>query len=109
MGVEPVSGVAGDVVRDRGHPTVGNPRRATARGADNVVVVSGCARHERVLARRQIDPLEDAKSTEDVERAKDRSPGQSKPASPRLDEQALRGEVAIMTRDQVGQGAARLR
>ena len=109
MGVEPESRVAGNVVRDRGNPTVGNRSRATTRRADDVVVVGGCARHEGVLARRQVDALEGAESAEDVKGAEDRGPGQSKPASARRDEQALRGEVPSLTRNQVGQGAARLR
>ena len=64
------------------------------------------AGHERVAARRQVQPLDDAEVGEDVQRAEDRGPAEPEPTAPRLLEELLGREMATAARDEPGERAA---
>ena len=71
------------------------------------MVMGPLARHVRVLAGGQVDPLDEAESLERLERPEDRrSPGAGTRGPGRGDEVGG-GEVPVLRGDQFGQGPSR--
>lgn len=94
----------GDGLRER---AVLDLRRATAAGADDVVVVGRSAPDVRVLARRQVDALEQLQLGQEVERPEERRAADAEPARPRDRGKVGRGEMAVLALDQLGEGESR--
>lgn len=74
--------------------------RAAARRADDVVVVRRLAGHEGMLARGEIQSLDDAEICEDVQGPEDRRPRHPEPSPARLAEKVVGGEVPAVRGDQ---------
>ena len=72
-----------------------------------MVVMPRLAGDERVLAGRQIQPLDGTELGEELERAEDRGAVHPKVAAARFVEQRLGREMALLLRDQLREGATR--
>lgn len=94
-------GLAKSKILDLGH--------TSADLADHMVVmVRRQTGHVRMLARRQIDTLEQSKVREEVERAEDRGPADAKLAGLGLSDDVVGGEVAGAAGDELGHDTPRL-
>jgi hypothetical protein len=99
-----------DFVDDRLQPRLLHLDRSAARTAHDVMVMLlGRARDVRVLARRQIDPLERLDLRQQVKRPEDRCATYPEAADARQAEQIRGREVATLLGDQADQRLARAR
>lgn len=108
MGVDPVSRALTDRVDDGPQTGVVDVGGSAARRADDVVMVGWLAADVRVLAGRQVEPLDDAQLEEQVERPKDRRPTDREVTLPCIGGEVGRGEVALAAGDQLRNGTPRL-
>lgn len=72
-----------------------------------VVMDGGLAGDVRVIAGWKVNPLNEAKSSEQLERSEDRRTAYRGATSTRCRQHVLRREVPSSSRDHVGDGAAR--
>ena len=81
---------------------------AAAARADDVMVVAGrLTGHVGVLAGGQVEALQHAQLSEEVQRAEDRGPADAQPARPRVADEVRGGEVAFACHDELRDSAAR--
>lgn len=106
VGVDLEPGPTADLGGDGLDPGIVDVVGAATAGADDVVVVDGFARDVGVLARRQVEPLDDAKVLEQIERPEDRGPSDPEAPGPSVGDQVGGGEVPGPVGDQLGHGTA---
>lgn len=108
--VDPESGALGDAGHDLAEPRVVDVQRASAPGADDVVVmVGGLTGHVGVLTAGQVDPLDEAEFGQEVQGPEDRRPADPESLALRIPDQVGSREMAGPTCDQSRDDPPRLR
>ena len=100
MRIDPVTGRARDLfeaLRQAAIPQA-EGRRPAALRADDVVVVLGLAEEVGVLARREVDPLDEVQAAKELQRTEDRGSADAQPPAPGLGQQLFSGELALALR-----------
>jgi hypothetical protein len=98
--VDAVARAPGHLEDDGAESFVRNVRHPPAARADDVMVMERLTDHVRMLAARQVDPLDRIELDEDVERAEDGCAAKPQAPGTSVGDQIGRREVAVVFRDE---------
>lgn len=108
MGIDPIAALGGDAADDAREAGVVDIGGSSALAADHVVMMVGrLACDVRVIARRQVDPLDRPDAFEGLERPEDRRPSDRRPAPHPIVNEIGGREMALAAGDEVGDRASR--
>jgi hypothetical protein len=105
--VDPIAGSSSDLVDDGLEPCVVDLARSAAARADDVVMVASLAGDVGVLARWQVQALDESQALEGLQCPEHRGPPHAQPPPTSGRDEVGGGEVAVLFGDQLSQRPSR--